>query len=434
MIATIFGGFSSALSVLLALLFMFGTVLTDLGIDEESFDSMLKELWSPKKVAELVYTKNKFLARVPRFKDWQGKALHIGLQYGDPTGIGNDFTTAKANKNPGKYGEFVLGTKTLFGFVTIDHELIKMSKGDAGSLLRAKQQEIDGMFRQMGRRLAVQLFRNGSGVCGQLDQPAGALNISTITLARRSDVRNFEKNMVIKLHSDDTGSGTTRAGRLQIIGVDRQAGTLEVDDDISTAIATAADGDYISIEGDYGKAFTGIAGWIPTTAPTAGDNFFSLDRSSDVSRLAGNRFDYTGLNYEEAFINMLVESGAEGAQIDSIYVNPAEYGVFERSLGSKVQYESVGSEVGVGFKGIKIYTEDGEAVVLSDINCPTGLAYAIQSNTWSLNSRGEIPSLWNEDGVNYLRAADANALDVQAYGYAELSCNAPGWNSVAQIG
>lgn len=414
---------------------MTGAVLDDLGIDFESFDSMLKELWSPKKVQELIFRKNKLLAMVPKWTKWEGKALHIGLQYGDPTGISNTFADGKSSKTPSKYGEFVLGTKQLFGFVNIDHELIVASKSDAGSLLRAKQKEIDGMFRQMGRRLAIQMYRNGSGTVGQLDQPAGAVNIDVITLARRSDVRNFEVGQVLKFHADDTGTGVTRGGELQITKIDRQAGTLTVDDDLNAGVATIQDGDYISFKGDYGKAFMGLAGWLPTTAPTDGESFFGLDRSVDT-RLGGNRFDYTGMGYEDAFVNMLMETGAEGASIGHIFVNPADYGAFERALGSKVtnMYTDVGSEAGVGFKGIKIYSEDGEAVVLSDINCPQGLAYGVTLDTLRFNSRGEIPAMWDEDGNMHLRAADANSLDVQAYGYGEFSCDAPGWNCVAQIG
>ena len=42
---------------------------------------------------------------------------------------------------------------------------------------------------------------------------------------------------------------------------------------------------------------------IPSSAPTAGDSFFSVDRSADSTRLAGIRFDGSSLPLEEALID-----------------------------------------------------------------------------------------------------------------------------------
>lgn len=425
------GGLAALLVVLK--LFFFGTVAApDLGIDFDSFGAMMKETYSGKKVAELIYKKNKFLARVPRNTGFQGESKSIGLKFGNPTGVGRNFSTTKGNKQPGKYGKFVIEPKELFGFVRMNHRLIKQTKGDAGSLLRAKGEEFDGMFQQMGRRQAIQLWRNGGGTLGQVD---GAVNTDVITLSKLSDVRNFEVGMILTLHSAEKGGATRAGGPTEVIAVDRSAGTITLDDDLNTSFAAAADGDWFAVEGDYDEAITGVAAYIPATAAEAVTPLKGLDRSKDPTRLAGLRLDLTGWGYEEAVIELLSAVSNEGGTPNAVYMNPIDWVALERALGSRKEYVSTGSTVAeIGFSGLRVVTEDGEAVILSDINVPSGLMYALQEDTWCLESVGETPALWDEDGNMSLRATDSNDIDVQAYGYHELSCSAPGYNGVAQIG
>ena len=425
---------ASVIVAVLKLGTMFGAVSVGLNLDREEFTSMLKDVYSPDNVAEIQYKKQPYYQRIGRDKNHVGEARIIGLRYANGQGIGGTFATAKTNKVPSKNGRFTIGRQEMFGFTTIEHHLIKATKNDTGSLLRAKSKEIDGMLFNMSRRHGIHLFRNGSGVIGQLNQANVTQNL--ITLERRSDIRNFELEMVLKFHADDTGTGVTRAGEVQVKTINRRLGTMTLDAVLDAGVPTVADGDYISVSGDYGKAGMGLAGYIPVTEPGAGDNLFGMDRSDDPTRKAGVRLDVRGWSYQDAITELLNEVSTEGGDPGVVYTNPIDWVGFERELGSKVtnMYTDIAGTGKVGFKGIKVHTQDAEAMVMADINCPQGLAYALQEDTFELLSIGETPEMWDEDGLVALRASNSNDLDIQAFSYYELACDAPGYNGVAQIG
>ena len=107
----------------------------------------------------------------------------------------------------------------------------------------------------------------------------------------------------------------------------------------------------------------------------------------------------------------------------------------EKSLGSRIVYSNPGpgANAAFGFQGIKISGPKGPVTVYQDINCPNGKAYALQLNTWKLRSTGKVPTLYDTDGLTMLRGTTTDDLEVRAYYYAVLGCNAPGWNGVASL-
>ena len=73
--------------------------------------------------------------------------------------------------------------------------------------------------------------------------------------------------------------------------------------------------------------------WIPATAPSAGDAFWGVDRSKDVTRMAGVRFDGSSESIEEALIDGAALVAREGGQPDYCFMNFTSYAALEKSLG-----------------------------------------------------------------------------------------------------
>ena len=116
-------------------------------------------------------------------------------------------------------------------------------------------------------------------------------------------------------------------------------------------------------------------------------------------------------------------------------MNPLDYGNFVKALGSKVIYDRSKSfdEPDIGFKAIQLQGPTGAIDVIGDVNCPKGLAYMLQLDTWALESLGAAPGILDDDGNRILRDATTDSYIVRVGYYANLTCTAPGWNAVITL-
>lgn len=425
----------------LLILSQIGTIVTG-GLTAESFAPILKELYTKQRIVDNVLGDNRLLKWLNTDENYSGKKMPIPIRYGNPQGASHTFATGKANITTSKYTDFYLTVNQDFGFVRIDHKTLMEARNDMGAFLRAKEPEIDGMLANLGRRTSIELYGNGSGARGQISAPGAS---TTVTLVNHRDITNFEEGQILKLATDNPTFGTTgagvEAGRMQVVTINYDNGTFTVDQNVTTAIPTAADLDWLYVEGDYQGALVGLAGWIPATAPTAGDNFFDVDRSINT-RLYGMRYDAAtaGDSAVEGLVRLLskIASISKNTGVglpDACFCDPSYWVAVELELGAKVQYVNPGEEgsFNIGASGIRINYEGGSVPLFSDIDCPANRVYALNKKSFKRWSMGPAPSLFDADGVAWLRAADANALDVQAYGYQQLACDAPIANGVALV-
>jgi hypothetical protein len=393
-----------------------------------SFDAALKEHYKDDVVRRMTYQDNPFHAMLPKMTDFGGKNLPIPIIYGNPQGRSATFTTAQTNKVAGKYTDFVITRSKDYGLCSIDGETIDASKGDKNAFLDAMATEIDGTFESVTRSLATSEYRNGSGAIGQI----GSASTVYITLADTEEVTNFEVGMKL-VASTAAGGGSVKQtasvdNTLTVAGVDRDAGILTMSAAYDSFGSNDwAANDYLFVQGDYDSKIKGLDAWIPATMPTSGDSFFGVDRSVDT-RLAGLRKDISSMPLEEGLIDGAKRVHREGGNPSHCFMSYNRYGILEKSLGSKVQYVDLMTDVGVGFRGIKINTNKGMITVLADQNCPDNTAWMLQMNVWKLCSLGEAPKLLMHDGNRVLREAAEDGVEVRTGYYAQLACRAPGWN------
>ena len=240
-----------------------------------------------------------------------------------------------------------------------------------------------------------------------------------------------------------TAGGSLRSATATCLveGVNRQGGTITVDVANPNGTLSWASGDYIYVYGDApaggaNKKVTGLAGWLPSSAPSSA-SFFGVDRTQDTTRLAGVRYDGSAETIEEALIGAHMELAIEGGDPDVVFMNHTNTAELIKQLGSKKEYCEV-NVAGVGFTGIKIMTTEGELMVMSDRNCPVGTAYMLQMDTWGLYSLGEAPHIFSptsEEGSSpqMLRLTTTDGYEVQAGFYAQVGCDAPGFNAVVTL-
>lgn len=407
-------------------------------LDTTALAAVLKTQYTQSKVNNLCYPESPIFAKMKKRRDFYGDSKVVAFQYGSPQGRGAAFSVGLGNITPSAYGKVVVTRAKDYAFAQVQGEAVDASRNDAGALLNGLKKEIDNAFYTAGRSIAINLFGNGGGARGQLDAST-TLASTTILLRDRNSVVNFEKGMVLNLSGTDGTSGAKRAGTLTVTAIDRDAGTLTVNANISTGITSPTVNDYIFQNGDFEAVKSlpvGVAGWIPKAAPTGGDNFFGLDRSVDVTRLAGLRVTaYSGGPIEETLIQASARLAREGGKPDVVAMNPLDYANLVTALGSKVIYDRLGSseDPKFGFETVKLMGAKGPIMVVPEYNVATGDAWMLTMSTWSFETLLDGPRILNLDG-NDLRAdatTDSYILRIGYYG--NFICEAPGWNAYVKL-
>lgn len=393
-----------------------------------AMNAALKELYDGQVVENLVYADNPFLALVPKKTDFGGKYKPVPIITGVSQGRSSTFSYAQSNQTAVSIQSFLLTRASDYSIATIDNQTMLASRTDKMSFLEGAKLVVDGAFRSITNSLASALFRSGTGSIGKIS----SISSGVITLTNAADVVQFEVNQTLEANATD--GGTPRAAVGYVIAVNRSAGTVTVS---ATGLGGAAGSpsgwaaaDFLLVQGDVNAKVKGLAAWLPATAPTSGDNFFGVDRSTDVTRLAGIRYDGSAQSIEESLIDASSLLAREGGKPDVCITNFATYAALEKSLGSKVQYVDMKGPAEIAFRGIMVNGANSMIKVFPDRNCEAQKGYLLQMSTWTLNSLGDAPQILRYgDGLEMLRVSNADAGEVRIGYYANLATNAPGWNA-----
>jgi hypothetical protein len=410
-------------------------------LDLTTFDAALKQHYTSERVENMVYRDNPFFALVPKYESFGGKNLPIPLIYGNPQGRSKTFSNAQARGalTSSLVQDFVITRAKDYSIATIDNETLEASKGDANAFIEAATTEIDGAIHTLTRSLSVNLFRDQSSYIGQVSAEPST-NASTFVVAFKDpeDVTNAEVGQMVVIYSAKTG-GTQRISETgddewAVAAVDRSAGTITLTGTYD-ANGTIAANDYIFIEGDRGNGMAGLEAWIPTSAPDS-TSFFGVDRSVDVTRLGGLRLDASSLPIEEALIEADHRACREGARLDHFFMTHKKFGELKKALGSKVEYIDLkpGTNASFSFRGVMIDGSKGPIKVVPDQNCQNTQAYGVTLSSWKLYSLGKAVRVIDTDGLNMLRQATADGVEVRYGSYSQLGCRAPGWNINVTLG
>jgi hypothetical protein len=411
------------------------------GLNLSTNDAMLKEYYTSDRVENMVYTDNPLFALMPKMESFEGRGLPIPILYANPQGRSVSFAQAQAkstnSSTQSKY--FELKRVKDYAIATIDNETLEATKSDSGAWMEAATMEIDGAINNLTRSLSIAMYRSGLGDVGVV----GSISTTTITLADANSVTNFEVGQELDLSATPTGAvrayGTSATG-LVITGIDRSAGTLTFAANVTDAAAgipTATAGDTIFVRGDHtGAALTKIAGleaWIPATAPVGGDSFFGVDRSADSARLAGQRLNGVGAPIEEVLIDGAAQVAREKGKLTHYFMNYAKYSQLEKALGSKVQFVDLQMNAELSFRGIQVNGPRGPIKVMPDQNCQNNRIWGLNLDYWKLYSLGKAVRVIDTDGLQMLRQASSDGVEVRYGMYGNMATRGPGFAINIQV-
>lgn len=414
----------------------------------------LKELYdNPSNyMKDLVYKQNPLLALLPKDESpsgMAGKYLPVPVVFGNPQGRSAVFATAQTNQTAPQDISFFVFRVRNYQVVTIENELLEATKDNAGAFIDQAKFNMDTGIRNISNELAQQLYGAITGARGSM----ASISTGVITLENAGDVVKFEVAQSLQSYRVSGLTPTIVSGGAvgYVIAVNRAAGTVTVAATQGGSAATptnwSTSDKYLAVEGDINFASSGLAtaasrqlcglaNWIPTTAPSASENFWGVDRSTDATRLAGVRYDGSSLTIEEALVNAASLVAREGGMPDMAFMSFASYAALENSLGSKVQYVDVKhEEADIAFSGIRVNAPYGPITIIPDRSCPAQICYMLQMDTLKLRTLNKAPHIltYGLEGLEGLRVGNADALEIRIGYYGNLVCNAPGWNCVVQL-
>lgn len=394
--------------------------------------AIFKEIYTHKRVLELMYQDAPLLALTPKYKDFYGDVKTLPIQLTKPQGRSRTFSNAQAQKQAASYKSFLLTRVKDYSLASIDTESILASEKDIGAFVKLGVKEINDALDSLKRSTSFSLYGSSAGTIGTVDEEPSVAATTAITLSTTEDIVKFEVGQTIEVYSSggaqriyDTGvtSGVVSA-------VNRGTGEVTINT-AYTANGTIAATDLLVVAGDYNASLSGLADWIPSSDPSA-TAFFGVDRSVDPTRLAGVRVSSSGKAMDEALIDGARLIGREGGHPTHAFMSYDRYANLEKTLGSRVQYMTdTPKDAKISFTGIMINGPKGKPIMcLPDLDCPTNKVYMLDINTTGLHTIGEPFRILDLDGNKMLRESSADAYEVRCAMFGQYGIDNPRNNGV----
>ncbi len=386
-----------------------------------------KSVYSGKKPENLASRDRVLLSMFPKEGGFTGDDFKFAIQVGNNQAVSATFATALANKGYTQGKKLTVLRKRKYAMGSIDEEAAAASGDDKGAFVRMVTTQMDSTIDELGHKLAIALYGDGSGTIGKIN----SVSAGVITLQYPDDARNFNIDQVINANPNRTGNvGTMRSGDGVVSAVNEDEGKITY----TGTITSIAANDFLYTKGDYDADIQGVGAWIPDVAPTGGDSFMGIDRSSNPQRLAGWRVTTTGISIEENMKKLAAKIRKAGGRPKHAFLSPMNWNTLQNNLETKVE-RTEGGGATFGFEHIVMATPAGMVKVFADPECPPDRGYLLDMSTWHLRYLGSgIPHIINGDGLKMTRHADADALEYRFRYWGNVYCTAPVRNGVFLIG
>ena len=407
-----------------------------------SYAAAIKQYYKNIDFTQMVYKKFPVFGMLAKNENWVGSPLVQPITFATVPSASATFATGQALAGSSQQQQFLLTAASDYAFAYLDRQTMLASKTPDGSWVKAATHEIDMAIKEASKRAAFSVFGDGSGVIGTISA-ASDVTTAVITLADPRQIVNFQVKDTLTCVAPGTSvagawSAAVRSGTISVLSVNRRTGQITATGNWNSGVSAVAVGDGITKSGDFNAKPKGFGAWLPLTAPSSGESFFSVDRSSD-SRLYGMYADGRGMPFEESLIATAADLAQEGSSPDLAIMNFGNWTNLINALGAKKVYMREGEVraegADIGYSSVVIEGPNGPIDIVADPFCPSNVCYVLQKDTWTLHSRDGVPHIFdiNGDSGQMLRQASSDSYEVRVGGYYQIGCGAPGWNAVLQL-
>lgn len=410
-------------------------------------DAALKQLYKDKNEASHYFDERPGFGLTPKDEAFGGRNTPIVQNYSRTGGRSASFAAAQAiaAAKPKRVEDFLLTGVPDYSLIRVPGQTLRNVKnrtqGWEELVASLAQKGMDDGEENLANALETYIYRSGTGVLCEISVNTNVdATTATLTLTNPEDVCLFEMDdHVVACGSTGTVHANTNA---YVSGISVPDNTITVTettagtDDI-TIFDDGADSSYLAFRGDpldggsSNTKITGYEAWIPTTAPSASESFFGVDRSVS-SRLYGKYFDYSGKARRLGLFEALTQIGLEGGSPTLGLCCYTEY----RALLEELDVQKVTVSMNpmreqnlvetVGFSGVKVEGPKKPLNVTSAIKMLPGECLCINPSDWTLHSCGPAIQLENADGLTIMRLPSEDAYEGRMVFEGQLSCLKPG--------
>lgn len=367
------------------------------------------------------------LAGLIRKKDnFGGEDLATVIKYSNGSKRSATLSVAQSRAAGLKAKKFVLTRVSDYAVIKLDNETIEASArlGDE-AIAKALVEETDSALDELRRGFAMDLYRNRQGVLGTIS----SVSTTTVTLTNASDAMNFTtgQSIVAAIIASATSATVRTAATITNINV----GTGVITFDVSVAGLSWTAADTLHVEGDISptdtvKKVAGLGSYCPITAPTAGESFFGIDRSSYVELLAGWRIDGTARRIDEALKEGFTQVSRGGGKLSHVFMNPTQMNDLSNVIETRSVVDNAYGMPKIGYKGVEVVTGGMTAKAFSDWACPVGTVYGVNLEDLEFSSLGAVPrNLLEQHGRSSLDQASNDGIEMRLGYRGNLRCFAP---------
>jgi hypothetical protein len=377
-----------------------------------------------------------------------GLTTAIPIRSGVSAAVSSTFANAQTQSQTvfTKVEQFLPSVTKKYGVAQIDGLLLRAAKQEKGRVFDNMCQQIDGINDGVMQSFSWGVYGNGYGSIGRVGTAAQGETLAStrLVLANPEDVVKFVPKMKIILAASDTAAARTTGTACTVTGIENlELGYVTLAANLATTLSDATFGDFIYVEGDRGVGasptqlcLNGLDGWFPTTVPSTTDWASGVDRSTDAN-LRGTIKDLSSstMNAEDAIIEAVTASVRYGGNPTALtyFTNNTNYKKLTLLGMSKFRPTTVKGPYGVGFQGVKVFTDNGEIPVMADRFCPVQRSYLLDMSSIKYYGVGsaEVPMFIDDDGAGkILRMTDADAVECRVGYFGYIGCNNPVVNVV----
>lgn len=374
---------------------------------------------------------------MPKRKDWRGSKVPLPFMYAPSAGVSARFGDAQASKADVSEDKWEMTTRDFFSLFSLDHKAVEQAKGSENAFIDLVESRADAAIASFKKFQHKFIFGSGGGSLGVIE--SGGAGGASLVLSERASMHVFDRNMQVTV---STADGGTDLNEIAVIGnINRQTRTLAL---LGGGIWSAgyAIGNHIHLRGTVGNALSGLASWLPLTAPGATEHY-GVNRTLD-SRLYGvirTINPSIDTNIEEALINLSADVGDQGGEPDVVIMNSRALRQLVIQLGPSVvrsemaAMDAKGEHATIGFQTIRIAVETGHIDIIGDRNCPYGTVYMLQKSACVIGSMGEPMGYldYEDDDSKFVRHGSENAMEARLGGYSNFAIQTPGYCGVMDI-
>lgn len=384
----------------------------------------LKEVYDSVK-PEDIYSLNTYLtAKFQKKNLLRGKQSVTVVEISSGSTPSSSYARALGNATTTQNRAWQLKRATLTNVAKVEYEEVIASQEAMGAFIEVAIQNINSSRTALLERGEFYLVQgDGSGTVDQL-KSSTVLASPVVELTRPELAKIFKVGDVLELAASKTAVAV-RTGRMIVIGVDAEAGTLTVNDDIDNLIPAAAVTDFICFDGDFKNGLYGLNACIPATAPTPGAIFQGIDRAEDVARLSGHRVNVSGL-LTDAISKADGKITTYKGQADLLLLSENKYSVALTELDGKVRYQK--HDVGqISFHYLEFQSRSGSVIAIRQhfaLDDKTG--FLLDSSTAQIWHADALAHTVDFDSLEWRQVPNELAFVISFVSYMQFICHNPG--------